>query len=220
MDHNGNVKTKKKLGGAYPGQRRPNHQPYAPPASDFGKDGQATVHFVAYGGGNALTLVKKDGSSQPQSGAAEAQFIQGKTTLSGKSPVGYVLLKHKTVTLPAGVSAGDTIHVKAPDGRVNAIIVPEGFGPGSTFTVEFAPEEKAKPPAPAAPPAYAPATAATTTAPPPSGDDGFASGFNNPHWRPTASAVPSSEPEVTVEPDIAVGGAYPTTSATPLYHPK
>jgi hypothetical protein len=49
--------------------------------------------------------------------------------------------KHQTtVTLPAGVSAGDVIHVRAPDGRLNAIAVPEGMGPGSTFTVEFAPD--------------------------------------------------------------------------------
>ena len=42
------------------------------------------------------------------------------------------------VTLPPGVNAGDVIHVKAPDGRLNAITVPDGMGPGSTFTVEFA----------------------------------------------------------------------------------
>lgn len=42
-----------------------------------------------------------------------------------------------TVTLPPGVSSGDVIHVKAPDGRLNAIVIPEGMGPGSTFTVEF-----------------------------------------------------------------------------------
>ena len=27
------------------------------------KDGKATAHFVAHGGGNALTLVKKDGNN-------------------------------------------------------------------------------------------------------------------------------------------------------------
>ena len=42
------------------------------------------------------------------------------------------------MTLPPGVHPGDVIHVQAPDGRLNAIIVPEGMGPGSTFTVEFA----------------------------------------------------------------------------------
>ncbi len=58
-----------------------------------------------------------------------------------------ILIFAKIVTLPSGVNAGDVIHVKAPDGRMNAIVVPEGMGPGSTFTVEFAsdipPEEKA-----------------------------------------------------------------------------
>ena len=42
------------------------------------------------------------------------------------------------MTLPDGVYGGQTIHVQAPDGKVNEIIVPDGFGPGSTFTVEFA----------------------------------------------------------------------------------
>ena len=42
------------------------------------------------------------------------------------------------VTLPDGVYSGQTIHVKAPNGQLNEIIVPDGFGPGSTFTVEFA----------------------------------------------------------------------------------
>lgn len=42
------------------------------------------------------------------------------------------------VTLPPGVRAGDVIHVRAPDGRLNAVTVPDGMGPGSTFTVEFA----------------------------------------------------------------------------------
>ena len=54
------------------------------------------------------------------------------------------------VTLPDGVTAGQTIHVQAPDGRLNAIVVPPGFGPGSTFTVEFAPEEAPVPTAPVA----------------------------------------------------------------------
>ena len=28
--------------------------------------------------------------------------------------------------------------MQAPDGRLNAVIVPDGFGPGDVFTVEFA----------------------------------------------------------------------------------
>jgi hypothetical protein len=47
----------------------------------------------------------------------------------------------KLVTLPEGVSAGQEIHVQAPDGKINAIIIPPGFGPGSTFTVEFTDEQ-------------------------------------------------------------------------------
>ncbi len=43
--------------------------------------------------------------------------------------------------MPSGVRGGDVIHVRAPDGRINAIIVPMGMGPGSTFTVEFAASE-------------------------------------------------------------------------------
>jgi hypothetical protein len=124
--------------------------------------------------------------------------------------------------LPDGVVAGQTIHVQAPDGRLNAIVIPPGFGPGSTFTVEFAPDyyaaqaEAAPASAPAAPyNPYAPAavsanvntTMATATAapvqqqphaaPPTQGraDDGFASGFGSPvatQVYPTANAYPAS----------------------------
>lgn len=167
----GQQKTKKKLGGAYPGQRRPQHAPHAPDASAF-QNGQATVHFKAYGGGNALTLVQQDGSSAPASGgggvpvATPAQYVQ--------------------VTLPDGVTEGQTIHVQAPDGAVNAIVVPAGFGPGSTFTVEFAPPNEAPPttvPEKYTTSTYASEPVATATpaaAPPPppaSGADDFASGF-------------------------------------------
>mmetsp|Transcript_20977 Transcript_20977/g.38100 ORF Transcript_20977/g.38100 Transcript_20977/m.38100 type:complete len:141 (+) Transcript_20977:3-425(+) len=48
------------------------------------------------------------------------------------------LARYISVTLPPGVTAGDIIHVKAPDGRLNAITVPHGMPSGSTFTVEFA----------------------------------------------------------------------------------
>ena len=41
------------------------------------------------------------------------------------------------VTIPEGVKAGQAIHVQAPDGRLNEVIVPDGFGPGDVFTVEF-----------------------------------------------------------------------------------
>mmetsp|Transcript_17944 Transcript_17944/g.33250 ORF Transcript_17944/g.33250 Transcript_17944/m.33250 type:complete len:218 (+) Transcript_17944:35-688(+) len=116
----GQKKTKTKLGGAYPGNRRQANKPYTPSASQF-SNGQATAHFVSYGGGNALVLKQNDGTAQPQVGATpvkQPEYIQ--------------------VTLPAGVYGGQKIQVAAPDGRLNEIIVPDGFGPGSTFTVEFA----------------------------------------------------------------------------------
>lgn len=115
-------KPKKKPGGQYPGNRRAKQQPYIPDANEFQKvDGNeevATAHFVAYGGGNALVLMDKPNRAQPPTGN-KVEYIE--------------------VTLPDGVFAGDTIHVKAPDGRLNEIIVPEGMGPGSAFTVEFDP---------------------------------------------------------------------------------
>ena len=73
----GKQKVKKKLGGAYPGQRPAQHAPYNP--SDF-QNGQATAHFIQYGGGNALVLT--DGpnptSIQPQQGQAQPEYISGK----------------------------------------------------------------------------------------------------------------------------------------------
>eukprot|EP00978_Attheya_sp_CCMP212_P017001 scaffold45028_cov51-Attheya_sp.AAC.3 len=113
----GQEKKKKKSGGAYPG-RRGTAQPYVPPDHEFdaatGATSNVTAHFVSVGGGNALVLMNK-----PNKGASQKQFI--------------------SVTLPDGVSEGDSIHVQAPDGQLNEIIVPPGMGPGSTFTVEFAP---------------------------------------------------------------------------------
>lgn len=76
----GESKTKKKLGGAYPGQRRPNQGQYAPADVEFGKDGKATVHFKAVGGGNALQLVQQNGvPTQPTATAngGGPEFIQG-----------------------------------------------------------------------------------------------------------------------------------------------
>mmetsp|Transcript_6300 Transcript_6300/g.7729 ORF Transcript_6300/g.7729 Transcript_6300/m.7729 type:complete len:222 (-) Transcript_6300:198-863(-) len=149
----GEKKEKKKLGGSYPGNRRPQNAPYMPPQSDYQKvDGQmqATAHFVAYGGGNALTLMDKPNQG-PQLGGG-----------SGNAP------EYVQVTLPANVKPGDKIHVAAPDGRLNEVIVPPGMGPGSTFTVDF---QDAPPPSAAAVPAptsepynpYAPEPTATPT---------------------------------------------------------
>jgi len=100
-----------------------------------------------------------------------------------------------SVTLPPGVSPGDTIHVQAPSGALNAIQVPPGMGPGSSFTVEFM--EDAKPPTKEEEPEIAygtsdpyiaePYTAVEPYQPPSYNtssetvplrqDDGFASGF-------------------------------------------
>lgn len=66
----------------------------------------------------------------------------------------FILTLPIIVTLPPGVSSGDVIHVKAPDGRLNAIVIPEGVGPGSTFTVEFA--NDSVPPTNMAPGTYVP----------------------------------------------------------------
>lgn len=191
----GETKTKHKMGGSYPGNRRAVNSPYTPPASQF-SNGKATSHFVSYGGGNALVL-KQGGVAQPQIGAAIAK------------PPEYI-----QVTLPAGVKSGQKIQVQAPDGRLNEIVIPEGFGPGSTFTVEFA-DVDAPPATTATSNKYSYGASPTRTTPPPQSsgndyDDGFATGFNNPGFVPQAS--PASN----------VGSndysSYPTaTDAKPVY---
>lgn len=103
-------------------------------------------------------------------------------------------------------------------------MIPPGFGPGSIFTVEFAPEEQ--PPSDTKPTAPFPDVGTAST---PQGNDGFATGFNHPNYVPppaaSATAVSASEPEVHVaavaqeEADIDLS-AYPTTSATPIYSSK
>lgn len=161
-------------GGAYPGNRRPVNQPYSPPPSQF-SNGQATTHFVSYGGGNALVR-KQNGVAQPEVGArTEPELIQ--------------------VTLPENVYAGQTIQVAAPDGRLNEITIPEGFGPGSSFTVEFAdPTTKSNQPF-----HYDTRPAAMSVSQMPCErhytDDGFATGFNNPGFVPQATATTHVVPE-------------------------
>merc|ERR1719410_225894 len=107
----------------YPGNRRVAKPAYQPGAGDYEKVNAtiavATAHFVACPGGNALKLVGKPNRAELPTAGAEG------------------LPRHISVTLPPGVNAGDVIHVRAPDGRMNAISVPPGMGPGSTFTVEF-----------------------------------------------------------------------------------
>lgn len=171
--HTGQTKTKHKMGGSFPGNRRQAHNAYAPPASEF-SNGTATSHFISYGGGNALVL-KQGGMAKPQMGAATATA----------TPPEYI-----QVTLPEGVHAGQTIRVAAPDGRLNEIIIPKGFGPGSTFTVEFAPPN-AQPSQQSKQDSYGAAPAQAT--PPPQQDDyddGFATGFNNPNF--VQQATPAS----------------------------
>lgn len=131
----------------------------------------------------------------------------------------------RLVTLPDGVTEGQTIHVQAPNGKINAIVVPPGFGPGSTFTVEFAPDEKPatqqQPPTPL--PTKQEETNYHNVVPPSSsvnhsnnhGDDGFASGFNNPHYRPPAqTAAPTAQATTNFSDEYY--SQYPTTHATPV----
>jgi hypothetical protein len=76
--HTGQETKRKRLGGAYPGQRRPQHAPYQPPGAAFGNGDQATAHFVSYGGGNALVLQNSNGPSRPEQGIPGKDYIQGK----------------------------------------------------------------------------------------------------------------------------------------------
>eukprot|EP00934_Nitzschia_sp_Nitz4_P004450 Nitzschia sp. Nitz4//scaffold20_size174350//172047//172957//NITZ4_002135-RA/size174350-snap-gene-0.254-mRNA-1//-1//CDS//3329541908//4440//frame0 len=207
----GQTYAKHNMGGSYPGNRRTPHQPYSPEASEFNKQGQATAHFVSYGGGNALVL-QQNGMVQPQVGAQLA---------SSNKP------QYIQVTLPAGVNGGDKIHVRAPDGRLNEIIVPEGFGPGSTFTVEFADTPAptyatstpaAPAPAPAPVPYSATATPAQINTNNNNADDGFATGFHNPGWRPTATVATATATTNYNEDEIDLS-SYPTASdAKPVYN--
>lgn len=122
----------------YPGNRRVANPTYQPPDSDYTQVDETTAvanaHFVTCPGGNALRLEGKPHRSDG---------IMGNTTTNnttGGQPT-YI-----SVTLPPGVNSGDVIHVRAPDGRLNAITVPPGMGPGSTFTVEFSDDTSGAPP--------------------------------------------------------------------------
>jgi hypothetical protein len=112
----------------YPGNRRVAQPAYQPPDSDYTRVDNTTAvanaHFVTCPGGNALRLEGKPNRSDGMGAATTTTNNNGQPT--------YI-----SVTLPPGVNAGDIIHVRAPDGRLNAITVPPGMGPGSTFTVEF-----------------------------------------------------------------------------------
>lgn len=87
--YTGKQTTKTSLGGAYPGQRRQNASPYKPAASEFDGNGQATAHFQAIGGGNALTLVQQDGTAVPMTTAP--QYIQGTTRSCDNTALAHLL---------------------------------------------------------------------------------------------------------------------------------
>jgi hypothetical protein len=107
------------------------------------------------------------------------------------------------------VYAGQKIHVQAPSGALNEIVVPEGFGPGSTFTVEFADtpsnDYPTTYPTPPKQQLQQPCTSLsnypTAAASPirndinhnntatPDNDDGFATGFRNPDFVPGSRVV-------------------------------
>ena len=133
---------------------------------------------------------------------------------------------------------GQTIHVQAPDGKINEIIVPDGFGPGSTFTVEFADDQNDK-----FKPQYTPYTSssatATATATPASStstsnyptadtrhvgqdrenyDDGFASGFQNPNFVP-GPVSSTSYASASIGNNNSSSNMYPmaTSDAKPVY---
>lgn len=135
------------------------------------------------------------------------------------------------------MNSGDKIHVQAPDGRLNEIIVPPGFGPGSTFTVEFADD-----PSPPPPPSRTPTQSSSYTAPVAPAttynhsnnnnhnndvDDGFATGFRNPNFVPPTSTAPTATATATsygAEEDVdlsaypsATAHAQPVYSSTPTY---
>jgi hypothetical protein len=103
-------------------------------------------------------------------------------------------------------------------------VVPQGFGPGSTFTVEFA-EEEQKPPT--QPSSYVPPqqssypTAAASPAADPNHDDGFATGFNNPNFTPSPAPAQASyaggEEEIDLSSYPTASDAKPVYSSTPKY---
>jgi hypothetical protein len=133
------------------------------------------------------------------------------------------------VTLPEGVQGGQTIHVQAPDGRLNEIVVPQGFGPGSTFTVEFVDEDPNFKKQPAPTPTYqqnAPtdqkAYMMAAAVPADNGhDDGFATGFHNPGFVPPPAPAPASyvggEQEIDLNSYPAASDAKPVYSSGPSY---
>jgi hypothetical protein len=172
---------------AYPGNKRVAKPTYQPGANEFQQvnatTATATAHFITCPGGNALKLADRPNRAEVPSGSdGLAKYIQ--------------------VTIPPGVNAGDIIHVKAPDGRMNAITVPSGYGPGSTFTVEFSSDDNIPPlePEDLAPGVYVPTVMAQPE---------------------LETGVPSYVPEYGggVSYGSAVGGAVTATPTTGPYVP-
>jgi len=127
------------------------------------------------------------------------------------------------VTLPAGVSSGQTVHVQAPDGRLNEIVVPEGFGPGSTFTVEFADDPSSKYKTSSTSQSYpVNDNVPISTAVPAANnahDDGFASGFNNPSFvAQPPMATTTNTAGMNLTPYVTADAAKPVYSTTPQYN--
>ena len=169
----------------FPGNKRPTQPAYQPPASAYQQvdatTAVANAHFVTCPGGNALRLENRPNDYNNSTN-------NNITTGTNNNDPQPTLI---SVTLPAGVNSGDVIHVHAPDGRLNAITVPPGMGPGSTFTVEFAND--------------------TTT--PPKEEEDLTPGV----YVPTVTAVADEEyrPLVTSgnENDVVVASAVPHVSA-------
>jgi hypothetical protein len=167
---------------SYPGNRRVAQPAYTPNSNEYKQidahTAVAQAHFVTCPGGNALRLMSgtRDETNymHPMEKVGATGAAAPPTYISGERTEIHLfvyffhtvyclitlfvssLLLFITVTLPPGVASGDIIHVKAPDGRLNAIVIPEGMGPGSTFTVEFANNDSAPPPTNMAPGIFVP----------------------------------------------------------------
>lgn len=173
------------------------------------KSSQKLSHFVSQGNGSPLT---------PASSARnEANMIK--------------------VTVPAGVSPGQTIRVQTPNGQTHDIAVPSQQYSGSSFTVEFSAgnydNNMTTTPTTVLPPSNNPAYTSTATstysnynttsnyntnyATNNRADDGFASGNNNPNYTPPPQATAAVLPDIPDEPDIRLQ-SFPTAQAVPVSH--
>jgi len=97
--------------------------------------GQQSAGVSTYPGARRNDLVPTGGNAL--SAAPPASQKQGSVGGSNKEMI--------KVTVPPGVSAGQPLHVNAPDGRTIQAVVPQGFGPGSSFLVEMPPRTMGAP---------------------------------------------------------------------------